>query len=99
MMAGMTKVVAEQLEEFAIRLKRLRLACGYESQKAFSDALGIEEGAYGQYERGRSYPKPEIMGRIRQLTGATSDWLYFGDDGALPVSLYRQIAEVVSQGG
>ncbi len=94
----MTKLVAEQLDAFGKRLRLLREACGYHSQQTFADALGIEKGTLGQYESGRSYPKPDVLGRIRQLTGATVDWLYFGDAGGLPVTLAQRLQEI-TQGG
>ena len=96
---GMTKLVSAQLEAFGRRLKLLREVCGYASQQLFADALGIEKGTLGQYESGRSYPKPDALGRIRQLTGATSDWLYFGDAGGLPVMLAQRLQEALTQGG
>jgi transcriptional regulator with XRE-family HTH domain len=99
MMAVMTRLVAEQLEAFGKRLKLLREVCGYPSQQTFADALGMEKGTLGQYEAGRSYPKPDVLGRIRQLTGATVDWLYFGDAGGLPVALAQRIQEAINQAG
>lgn len=93
----MTKLVMEQTFAFAERLKLLREVCGYGSQQTFADALGIEKGTLGQYERGRSYPKPDVLGRIRQLTGATIDWLYLGDASGLPMSLYERIRAAANQ--
>ena len=95
-LSGMTRLVSEQTEAFGKRLVLLRLACGYASQKTFSEALGIERITLSQYEAGRSYPKPDVLGRIRQLTGATVDWLYFGDEGGLPVILAQRLREMSS---
>ena len=89
----MAKIILEQTEAFGRRLALLRNVCGYPSQKLFAEALGIEKGTLGQYESGRSYPKPDVLGRIRQLTGATSDWLYFGDEAALPLILVQRLRE------
>lgn len=95
----MSKLVAEQTEAFGKRLRLLRDACGYSSQEAFAAALGIEKGTLGQYERGRSYPKPDVLGRIRQLTGASIDWLYLGDESGLPLALHQKIRDYLSQEG
>ena len=84
----------EQLSGFAERLRLVREACGFDTRRAFAQGLGIEEAAYRKYERAESYPHPETLGRIRQLTGATADYLYFGDEAGLPVTLYRKIREI-----
>jgi transcriptional regulator with XRE-family HTH domain len=89
--ASMAAAPAPPLAAFAARLRAVREACGYATRRAFADALGIEEGAYGKYERAESYPHPETLGRIRQLTGATADFLYFGDESGLPVGLHRRL--------
>lgn len=86
--------IADQLAGFAIRLRTIREACGFDTRRAFAQALGIDEAAYRKYERAESYPQPETLGRIRQLTGATSDYLYFGDEAGLTVGLYRKIKEL-----
>ncbi len=91
----MTRAVLDQLAGFAERLRLVREACRYASRRAFAQALGIEEAAYRKYERGESYPQPETLGRIRQLTGATVDYLYFGDEDGLPVRLHRKIVEIM----
>jgi transcriptional regulator with XRE-family HTH domain len=84
----------QQLGGFAERLRTVREACGFGTRRAFAQALGIEEAAYRKYERAESYPHPETLGRIRQLTGATVDYLYFGDESGLPLALYRKITEI-----
>ena len=95
----MTRTVLDQLSGFAERLRLVREACGYASRRGFQSVrdkvlAGIEEAAYRKYERGESYPQPETLGRIRQLTGATVDYLYFGDEAGLPVRLHRNITEI-----
>jgi transcriptional regulator with XRE-family HTH domain len=84
----------EPLSGFADRLRLVREACGFATRRAFAQALGIEEAAYRKYERAESYPQPETLGRIRQLTGATADYLYFGDESGLTVSLHRRISAI-----
>ncbi|MEN3977189.1 helix-turn-helix transcriptional regulator [Emcibacter sp. SYSU 3D8] len=90
----MTRTVLDQLSGFAERLRLVREACGYASRRAFAQALGIEEAAYRKYERAESYPQPETLGRIRQLTGATVDYLYFGEQAGLPLGLHQRILEI-----
>ena len=90
----MPGTLAEQLSGFAERLRIVREACGFTTRRGFAQALGVEEAAYRKYERAESYPQPETLGRIRQLTGATVDYLYFGDEAGLPVGLHRKIMEL-----
>ena len=92
----MTRAVIEQLSGFAERIALVREASGFATRRGFAQALGIEEAAYRKYERGESYPHPETLGRIRQLTGATADYLYFGDEAGLPVGLHRKIMELMT---
>ncbi len=87
----MPKLLSPHLADFSRRLQSVREASSYATRRAFAEALGVAEGAYGKYERGESYPHPETLGRIRQLTGATADYLYFGDVSGLPLALYRLI--------
>ncbi len=90
----MTAPAVDPLSGFAGRLRLVREACGFATARAFAHALGIEEAAYRRYERGESYPHPETLGRIRQVTGATVDYLYFGEAAGLPVGLFRRIVDV-----
>lgn len=90
----MSSILSEQLSGFADRLRQVREACGFATRRGFAQALGIEDAAYRKYERAESYPQPDTLGRIRQLTGATADYLYFGDESGLPVGLHRKIMEL-----
>jgi hypothetical protein len=42
----------------------------------------------------RSGETAETLGRIRQLTGATVDYLYFGEQAGLPLGLHQRILEI-----
>lgn len=95
---GMAKVTWDQTEAFARRLKLVREVSGYPTMREFAKRLGVEEDAYGWYERGRSLPHPMIIGRIRQLTGCTADYLYYGDESGLTGHLRRAISLSQAEG-
>jgi len=97
-MTPMAKVEWDQTEAFAKRLRAVREACGYSTMREFAKRLGVEEDAYGWYERARSLPHPYIIGRIRQLTGVTADYLYYGDERGLPIELLRLIEAIRAEG-
>ena len=90
-LASMAKPVDDMKMQFGRRLAFVRQASGYSTARAFAEALGIDEDAYGYYERGRSYPNAMTLGRIKRLTGATIDFLYLGDDDGLPARLFKQL--------
>lgn len=75
----------------ARRLRVLRRACGYETVRAFANELGIADNRLSMYELGDRKLPQELILSIKRLTGATSDWLLFGDENNLPVDLYRRI--------
>jgi transcriptional regulator with XRE-family HTH domain len=83
----------------AQRLKRLRLALGYEESAPFARALGITPNRWNNYERG--FPLPtELALRLRDqcrrdgYSGLSLDWIYDGDADNLPVKLAIKLGEV-----
>ena len=93
----MVKSSWDQTDGFAKRLRLVRLASGFDTVREFSARLGVQEGTYAFYERGRGFPNPMVLGRIRQLTGATVDYLYYGDEAGISVGLLRAIAAIQAQ--
>lgn len=81
----------ESLQQIGERLRLLRVASGYESQVEYAEALNISPQRYNHWERGRRLPDLWAIGRICTMTGATSDWIYFGVMGAMPPDLMRRI--------
>ena len=96
-MTDVAKVKWDQTEMFAQRLRWVRLASGFTTVREFAKRIGVEEDTYAWYERGRSFPNPMTLGRIRQLTGATVDYLYYGDESGISVGLMRAIDAVRDQ--
>lgn len=61
-------------QALAFRMRRLRTDYGHKvgrrvSQAAFGALLGVEEGAYGSYERGDRQPPLAVLLTLRRVTG------------------------------
>lgn len=61
------------------KLKDLRIKKGYQTQKEFSEKLGISEKTYGHIERGYSFPREPLMKLIMEVL-ETTDILIFEND-------------------
>ena len=59
------------------RLIEVREARGLQ-QAAMARMLNLSAQRYGGYERGRTIPSPDVLLKIWQMTGGTSDFVLFG---------------------
>ena len=57
-----------------IQLKECRKAKGM-SQATLSRLLGVTQQAVGKWETGRSNPDPEMLVRLAEVLGTTTDYL------------------------
>ena len=64
--------------QFGQRLKSARIMAGYELQKDFAGALGIEDGTYQKYEAGLREPKFWLLVRMAETLGVSTDYLLRG---------------------
>lgn len=55
-------------------LKSARIACNY-TQKTIADAIGISFGTYRNYEQGLREPNNEILCKLADYFGVTTDYL------------------------
>lgn len=81
----------EGLRSVGERLRRLRVAAGYSSQVEYAEALQISPQRYNHWERGRRLPDLWAIGRIISMTGATADWIFFGNQASMPIDLMRRV--------
>jgi transcriptional regulator with XRE-family HTH domain len=72
----------------------VRLARGISSGAAMAEALGLSQHVYNGFERGRTYPSPDVLGRFWQLTGATADYVLFGVVAGMPHELVKALKPV-----
>lgn len=61
---GMSTLATDVMQTFHQRLKRARLAAGFEHAKDFADALNVEAPTYRQWERGHASPDLVMLTRI-----------------------------------
>ncbi len=87
---------AEWLESCGQRMRRLRLAFGYENQRHWISWLGPEFTYQGwnNYENDRSKPNEQRVRLLRVRTGVTGDWIHYGDEAALPHGLQQRLESV-----
>ena len=69
------------MENFALRLKNLRIKNGY-TQAKLAELLGISTSAVGMYEQGRREPDNRLLKKISEVFGVSADYLLaHGDEG------------------
>jgi transcriptional regulator with XRE-family HTH domain len=66
-------------QSLPVALRRLRAAKGL-TQKKVSEALGIQQQSYNQYESGRATPPPDKLAKLAELYGVTTDYLLGRED-------------------
>jgi transcriptional regulator with XRE-family HTH domain len=72
------------------RLKRLRLALG-RSQADIAKKLGVGATAVSNYENGTRAVDPYDAFKLKISYGAPLEWLYGGDESALPPHLAEKL--------
>jgi len=81
------------LAQIGERLQLTRQAFGM-TQTDFSDAAGISQHAYNQYERGHRRPNLDAAIALRDHYQLTLDWIYCGDPSGLPYKLADLIKQL-----
>jgi len=77
--------------EVGQRLRTLRQACSFDKIRDFAKAIGIAENRLSMYELGERSIPYDILYSVILETNATADWILFGDERHLTVSLRDQI--------
>lgn len=84
----------DQEDSVAARVKRLRVAMGYESQGAFAALLDLSAPRWNNIEQGLPMSRDIAFRLVRKVPGLTLDWLYFGKPDGLPMELARRLGEL-----
>ncbi|WP_273000933.1 helix-turn-helix domain-containing protein, partial [Hydrogenibacillus schlegelii] len=71
--------------KFAERLRKLRLKMGI-SQIELAEKIGVSNFAVSRYERGATSPDPEIIIKLADFFGVTTDYLLGRTDDPTPTS-------------
>jgi transcriptional regulator with XRE-family HTH domain len=69
---------------FAKRLKAARIFKGFETQKDFAGAVGLEDETYRRYERAETEPTIGCLIRMATKLEVTLDFLVAGSQGEPP---------------
>lgn len=77
---------AHNPREIGKRIRAIMDALGL-SQAQFSRLTGVSQQALNNYLQGRQRPAIDAAVKICDRTGATLDWIYFGDPSGLPQKL------------
>jgi hypothetical protein len=73
------------------RLALLRVVLGIDNQAEMARRLRIDPKRYHVWEAGKGLiPVPQAI-ELRRLTGATLDYIYLGEMGALSAKLSEQL--------
>lgn len=78
------------------RLKLTREALGL-NQAAFARLVGISPQGINNYEKGTQRPQLDQAFQICRATGATLDWIYFGDRSGLPGRILDKLPPPASE--
>lgn len=73
---GRARTPVQFNKAFAARLKAARIAAGYDTQKPFATALGIEVERYKKWESGRTPIQHEYVEAVCGLTGKDANYFY-----------------------
>lgn len=61
-----------------------------------AEALGISPQRWNNYETGKAVPPPDILAKVWQVTGATSDFILFGRYDGMPYELAQSVREAIT---
>lgn len=75
----------------ADRLKRLELACGYETAAGFAAFIGIEPRRWYNFQNGSPLSRDVAFQLVQRVPGLSLDWLYFDKADGLPLELARRL--------
>jgi hypothetical protein len=79
------------------RLRRLRIALGFPTQKLFAPLVGLDKDTFGAYERGQNLVPQYIVTRLKRQFGVTHDYVYEGDHRGLPFELAMKLTAMDEQ--
>lgn len=61
------------------------------NQSQMTDALGLKEPTYGNYERGDRRMPPHVMEKFKNITGCSTDYIYLGVGSVKGEDILNQI--------
>lgn len=76
------------------RLESLRLAKGFKKIRAWANYVRVHEDTWRAWEKGDNGLPAEIAKDLEERFGATTGWLYNGNEKTLTVQLADEIKSV-----
>jgi transcriptional regulator with XRE-family HTH domain len=84
----------DRLDEIAERLRRLRLAYGFQQARPWCQFVGIGETSWNAFERGHRRITLDEALKLCAKTGASLDWIFRGLEYMLPLHVAEKLAAV-----
>lgn len=84
----------EAREDFALNLRRLRVAKGFRTARSLARALGIDENRYTRYERAEVEPDLGLIRRMCETLGLSPNELLGHDATAATADVAQSFADV-----
>ncbi len=75
----------------AERVRRLREAMGYQTQKAFALRYGFSPNQWSNYENGSPVSRQAAQSLARQIPGVTTGWILDNETGGLSLEMARKL--------
>lgn len=76
------------------RLRRTRLALGFESKVEFCNQIDVDKGSLTHWEKGERPLTLRAAIKIKDRWGIPLDWLFCGDKAQLSAELYDKILRI-----
>jgi transcriptional regulator with XRE-family HTH domain len=84
----------DRVEDIAERLRRLRLAYGFDLARAWCEWIEVTESVWNPFEKGTRRISLDIALKVCARTGASLDWIYRGMEHTLPPQVFERILTV-----
>lgn len=75
------------------RLEAIRLVKEAGTQQEFAEAIGVSRNRYNNWACGVGPIPIAQAAKVKELTGATLDYIYLGELSGLPLALAKALAE------
>lgn len=82
----------------AERMRRLREAMGYQTNKAFAERYGFSLSRWNGYERGGPVSRLAAKQLVRQIPGLSTGWIEDGATGDLSTAMARKLGLLPTEG-
>jgi transcriptional regulator with XRE-family HTH domain len=80
--------------DVARRLRKARIALGYEDKDEFGEYAGLSQSLYNRFENGRRVITLQAAMKLYKRYGLSLDWIYMGDPSGIDPRLWKRIREL-----